>query len=69
MMKGKPFAMLPGILKAYGIGAKELSVILQRSQNTALSRIRNPEGFTLKELAALNKAGITAEDIRECIKF
>lgn len=68
-MKRAPFVLLPAVLKSYGITSERLGEIIGRNSDTAQRRLKNPENFTLKELAALNKAGIPADDIRECIKF
>lgn len=65
----KPFALMSGVLSAYGINRERLAEIIGKNKDTAQRRLRNPETFTLKEIAAINAAGVPADELRECIKF
>lgn len=69
-MKRKPFDLIPGLLQTYGIDTKRLGEIIgKRDPETVRGRLRNPETFQLRELRAINRAGVPADALRECIKF
>ena len=66
----KPFDLLPGTLAAYNIDAKRLGEIIgKKDPKTISGRLQHPETFRLSELRAINRAGVPAEAIRDCIKF
>ena len=65
-----PFAGLARLIRGYGYGATRLAAILQCSRQTAMTRMNNPEQFTLEELCrVVRSTEIPADEMREAVKF
>lgn len=64
----KPSERVTRLLKGYGLNGNKLSEILGCAPATALSKLADPQRFTLGDLMAVNKkAHIPVEEIREAI--
>lgn len=64
-----PFQSFTELIRGKGFNSIKLAEVLDCSPNTAMSKLRKPSRFTLRDIARLSKRGhIHIEELREAIK-
>lgn len=64
-----PFQSFTELLRGKGLNSVQLAEVLGCSPNTAMTKLKQPSRFTLRDIARLSHRGhIHIEELREAIK-